>query len=198
MKMRNGFVSNSSSSSFIIAIRKQEKNNINNIKLIEFLSKHTEKRPLWKDELAVSAREEILNSELQEMSNDLIFLIKEKAIWSKLAKNRNFDKFLGKVKERINKINNYESVRNLRFMEENAFEHKVCKTVLNKIIYFIKEITKEMIKIEKILAKLKRLDDNWLTFSFEEDSNWGNKVVSSIVRDLEKQKKAIILYEYHS
>ena len=205
MKVRFGFVSNSSSSSFVVAIRKPTKKTIDAVKFIEFVAKHTEKNPIWSNVFGIAAKQKAIKAEIDELKKDMAFGYKEVEFWRNVGEDGLFDGWLGKLKEHFRAFKpGGGEVRQLRSMSEyrenlSEMGQTPCKLMSQWIKNVVDRDKDKLVELEKELAQLKNLKNSeWAIYSFEEDMHWGKNLVSNIVTDLVKQGQAIILKKHNS
>lgn len=200
MKTRNGFVSNSSSSSFVVVIRKPKPFTISMVKLIEFVAKHTEKNPAWKEVFSINTKIELIKEELKELDKDLAFFTKEYNFWNEIKKNKEFDTWLGKIKDHSITEAELNSCRNERLVNDYPnLPDTPCLFMTNRLNHKREAIKQEITKFQLELRNIKKYKDSeWMIYSFEEDVNFSNKVISKMIDDLVKRKEAVIISKYTS
>lgn len=203
MKTRTGFVSNSSSSSFIVAIRKKTSTSIDLVKFIEFVANHTEKTPVWKDIVSVTERQNALREERRELQSDVDFGIKELEFWSNASKNKKFDVWFEEIKSHMREFSpkgtGLRGLRQLREYKKDTIGmgSKPCSLMARWLKLQISQNKERIAQLTKHLESLKDLkDSDWGIYSFEEDLHWSDHKVSRIVDDLVKNDVAKILYKH--
>lgn len=176
MKIRNGFVSNSSTSSFVIAIRKPQ-TPIEEV-LLEAINILTKSHTKEYNESTIRSYKSELVTEREETEQDIRFagdrikklslLLKDKKLTKVLEMAKEFDENLNR--HRMNKkYSSWTPQDELDIVEANL------KSSLNKLEF-----------INERIVKLNGLDDNDLIVSFDKDQC-----------DYDKINKAFKLFEEH-
>ena len=197
MKIRQGFVSNSSSSSFVVAIKKPSPKQIDGVKFIEILSKHGKNNSVWSNITSVSEMKRAIRMELLELETDLAFCESEIKFWKELSENRDFDIFLERFLEHSRNGDN-KSARNIRqFLEQYKTMNsaKPCEMIVKRLGNMRDNTLLEILELKEYFLKISKLNASYTIYSFEEDMNFGSKIASGVIRDLVKMKQAIILKE---
>jgi len=198
MKIRNGFVSNSSSSSFIVAVKKPQKNETNYMELIEFMMKNYYKRKDLDKNFKGSIKEYTSNleKELKKLTKDITFLEKDKIFIEEVLSNKNLIKPIGKLFEYLDnktKLKKNLGVRQTREFYKNYVPKFVLENELGSINYDIDKIKN---KIEILTARIsdiqKYKEGSWDIICYEEDAAFGSPM-SGAIKELEEKSLAKIL-----
>ena len=179
MKGRFGFVSNSSSTSFVILVKPDK------VEAVDFILRNIRKGETVPSE-PVPERRETLLVEIGELNKDISYVAK---LVTKLNKNSDkksiaFHNFL----DRLDNLRCKDSIRNFRQYPVNF--DKTLEDYSNTLNRLKEDLEKEKAKCEK-QVKLLEGNDTWRILSFEDDAHWG--ILGNMVDDLLKTGDAVIL-----
>jgi len=181
MKSRLGFISNSSSTSFVILVKPDK------VEAVDFILRNIRKGETVPSE-PVPERREALLIEIGELNKDISYIVK---LITKLNKNSDkkamaFHNFL----DRLDSFRFKGSVRNFRQYPVNF--DKTLEDYSTNLTRLKEDLEKEKAKCEK-QVKLLEGNDTWRILSFEDDAHWG--ILGNMVDDLIKTGDAVILLQ---
>ena len=195
MKTRDGFVSNSSSSSFVVVL-KEDADGVA-FKMFDVLTSmlsHT--RDHLEKEL-VSSRRNTLTIELKGLEKDLEYEEKHLVVLEKHAGNKKLITAMEELNKDLNLLARkddknftiYDMIRNNRRMnEEEKSEYYHPKDIfshaLDAVKYSIEHLKEKIAEYDEKLSKLKDLDGGLTLVSFEIDNDeYGLKQMVSTLSD---------------
>lgn len=195
MKTRKSHISNSSSTSFVIALKKtKDSDHINYVEAIEFI---IEMAGYQQSELkyftgSVMDRKEKIKEENKQLSLDLDWCHKKIENLESIS-FQNED--VVQVLEKLNLIKNSpmrenDDIRFLRDLDLSDIGTAIQDEIRN-IGYHVTKILEDKEQLEKILEKLNQLDDDYSIVGFEED-HWAG-ICKHMIEHLISLDKAIIL-----
>ena len=197
MKIRTGFVSNSSSTSFTIAFV-PEKNNLN-LKTLDFLLSRNGnyispvKLDMFRD--TVGNRRKVLKEELKVLQEDRIWLqnrIDKLVECSQIpAVKAIFDALDNDYKHKNNPVKTIvESARYLRPNPKDPWNDTVARHIQNDKSA-VKEIDKNIDEIKKQLELIKKLPKNTVIAKWKKDNM--DDLLKDLVDMLEKDGRVVVL-----
>jgi len=184
MKIRNGFVSNSSTASFIVLIKPKR------IKDVEFVLRYaTGEYPVCK---TVSKRKKELNKEISKLDEDILYVKEKYKELDSLYSENAFD--FHELCHDISNINNYrKSIFAIRTMREHPSKIKLKRTFYHdKLKNVIENIKEAKVDCQNELKSLTG-NETWSIVSFQDDANFGR--MQGMVDELVKDGDAIIILE---
>ena len=194
MKIRNGFVSNSSSSSFIVVVKRPKDNETNYLEIIDFIIKHYYQYKSADTNFSSTIQEHTLSleTEIKELTKDLSFLEKQKEFLESLVKDSKLEKHMGNLLKYLNQKNTLKG--NVRCGREIYKENP--KSFLKDETYYLTcDITRIKDKAKNLNLRLTEIkkynDDTWKIIGFEEDIS--HSPISSAIKELEEKGLAAIL-----
>lgn len=200
MKIRNGFVSNSSSSSYILATKREQKCEccgLSNSKMIELASLMLGKKEF--DGCVpksfngnVSEYVESLDDEIENLKKDILWATEKIEILQKISKNNDAITLM-------DQWNVCENLRNDRYNDESEYRSNPTENLKWNIERLGNDISGAKNKIAEIKTKKQKLltaiDENRKIFIFEMD-NWSR--AREIVRELIENDTVEIIEEIHT
>ena len=206
MKTRNGLVSNSSSSSFIIAVKKMKKGDLTSpSEMIDFLIKHSGLIG-GRDALKFFTKtpkqyNDALSKETKELEANIKWAESQKAYCEEALKDKKIMEVLGRMKHIGQAFRNRmekggtEEGRILR--EYTPTVQKELKNDIETLGYRIEGDQKQIEELNAKAKKIKRyLNGEWKLIGFEED-HWGD-ILKSAVKEMVKKKQAFIVEEVNT
>ena len=180
-KSRNGFISNSSTTSFIVLVKPEK------VSSVEFILRHLKHWQDGKTCPTVPERVKFLNKELKELDKDLVYVDKlvtrVTGMSDQTLKDHQFLLKYSMHTLRQDAIRNdrlYAPKREAAYKRDHLCDYARLKD----------DLEKAKTNCNNELKSLEGNDD-WVFVTFEEDANWGT--LKQMVADLEKSGNAIIL-----
>jgi len=205
MKIRTGFVSNSSSSSFIICVKEDATGA--EIKMLDFMTTFMDKSHGVKRE-DVGEYKERLQNEIEDLNKDNVYSQKELEELTILLEDPLLIIAFNKLEVALQSMGKNgsdfkELVRRERYMyfcnieDGEVFEpSNLLRNLHRKLEYSISRNTREIKDLSRRLAKIKDLPKSKKLISFEAD-NMEDSLLNSI-NNLEEQNMITIIERKHS
>jgi len=206
MKSRQGFVSNSSSSSFVIAIKKAKSKKFSDpSSVIDFLIKHSGAKygDLKYFSQTPKKYDFLLKKEIKELQKDVRWVEKQKSGLEEALGNEDVVEILAKINRMPSiqsaKKRNEDNANKDKTNEDNRFSreymHSMKEALEREITSLEYSLNSMGEKIKELQEKEKKiqpyLDGDWQLIGFEEDM-WGS-VLKSAIEDMARRKEAIII-----
>ncbi len=184
MKSRHGFVSNSSSTSFVILVKPDK------VESVAFILKHLKHdmnggNPV----VAVPERRKELKTEIKEIDKDLKYV---NGIYDKIAfiPDQSFTDHDLLARYSTFHMLRKEAIRSERKYPDNVHFGRDKEDFLGDLHRLQEDLREDRAKCEKEIETLTGNDD-WVFVSFEEDAHWGT--LKQMVDDLVKAGDAVVL-----
>jgi len=181
MKSRSGFVSNSSSTSFVILVKPDKAQSV------EFILKHLKAfgdKPI----LTVPERKKELRKEIREIDKDLIYVDGIYDRVNNMPEQSFSDHDYLVLTASYNRLRK-DAIRCIREYP-NSFDTMSKEEYLTRIARLKEDLQEDRAENEKQL-KLLEGNEKWSIISFEEDANWGH--LRHMVDELVDRGDAVVL-----
>jgi hypothetical protein len=202
MKIRNGFVSNSSSSSFLICLRKDtEGKNEEIFKYVLELASTCNQKIASK---TVGEERKQLQEEVKKLKRDLTFQEKRNAVLKEYAGDKAFRKKLQALDEALSLVDSSIHWK-VKDMVRTAREVKADKEwkawyedmdpvgeALDRSQHAVDDIAPEILRIEEKLKKMEEFEDDQVMYSFEEDHSFGSGIKRAVLKMVEDGKAVMV------
>jgi hypothetical protein len=198
MKIRCGYVSNSSSSSFILAINKNKyikcnKCGIDFVSIFEFISKTFKNlenlSSYWPVPSNIGKSSDTILYAIEELNNDIKFAENELTVIREIKDDKNASIMFSKLQNAISIL----GVRNARFMSEYESIEVAVRNEERFIQNKINRMNEDMNKLQVIYDKIEELQGTWNIYAFTVDfqDDMHKFVVDAIDKNLVKLIKRI-------
>ena len=202
MKIRNGFVSNSSSSSFLVAFVPEESNL--NLKTFDFLlgtkvGNHTYQTDLEVFKETVKERKEKLIIEIENCEKDMMWLKEHVKTLKKISKNEKASQLMDELFYSANDSKHDKNA--LRWKREQSENQKSWKErVISEISsynYDMQKLQNDIDCANKQLGLIKDLFDESVVAGWKEDQHH-HSYLSELMDELVKDNRVTIIEKYTS
>ena len=189
MKIRQGFVSNSSSSSFLVAFVPEEGNL--NLKTFEFLLTKMDGDKVKMHKSTVIGAKQTVGQELLNYRAAREWIVGYLALLNKCMNNK-------EARLLVNELNTYnatkETTRVIKYKigAKEVYDDSVLTDHINSYEQDLLRLNKEIASCEDILQKIDTLPDDMLVAKWEED-NWSDGLFGNLIEMLVEDGRVIIL-----
>lgn len=199
MKVRQGFVSNSSSTSYTVAFT-PEKDNLN-LKTFEFLlgehgSRYSLSEKLETYKSTVADRKELLNTEIKTCQRDKAWLEEYVEKLIECAEIPAINLLMSELENSFHKQKG-ELADNIRFMRRDRNKDKWEDTIKDHIHNYkeaISRLNRDIADINGQLKLIEDLSDDTVIARWKQDA--GSSLLTNLLDMLIKDKRVIILERY--
>ena len=204
MKTRNGFVSNSSTSSFLIAIKKPEVcphcgcTPIDFLKTLQISDNKNNKDYEFSD-LDVNDYISTQKDELEELNKDRNWILKKIKLYEKLLNDKKLAEGIQTFNLVLEDLN--DKKRGFKnYIRDNRWFHDEDNSVLDTVKSQIKRLStvyvdKKIKEITEIITQLEKLnsDDVWTLFNIDIDYMRSNKTINNAIDIILESKQAVLI-----
>jgi hypothetical protein len=202
MKIRIGFVSNSSSSSFVVVLKKDAEGQNTDIfkyvlELAALVKTQIKNRPVgdYRDEL---------EKELKLLKKDAAFQAKRVEVLKKYAEDKKFCEKMKLLDEELSLISDNihwtvrDSIRSRRDSKKYESQDEwykarnVVSTALDRSTSALKSLEGKIPDIEAKLKALVSLTDDQIVYSFEEDYGSSSGIKQAVLKMVEDEKVVVV------